>query len=454
MRQLDRLRRYWAGWNQLTRLAVLAWGLVLIGVCVYAAGWPHNHNVYLIFAEAGRHWRGGEPLYGAVQPGLDVFRYSPLAASLFAPLSLLPVSAAGVLWRLLNAAIYIAGLAWWLREVVPGRLTRTGWATLFLLLLPLSLPNLINGQVNPLMIGLVVAAAAAARAGRFTPAGFAAALACWLKLYPVAVGLLLVMLYRRKFFAPFLVGLAAGFAVPFVLQAPAYVAGQYGEWLTYLQEDHRELGPIQLWFKDARLLLRLSGVALPSWGYPTLEVLSGLGIAVLCWWRQQRGDGARGVLLLTTYLGCGWMTLFGPATETAAWIILAPALVTALVLSCDQPRRRVQLGLLLACYVLLVLAHPVKRSLWDRWEGFLGIQPLAGLIFCAWVVSAAVRGDFAGMGEPAPMPGGTGRLGCDPLGQPPPSGDGPPPKLPAACGRVLLVASARTSFHQNRRTVK
>src|SRR5207249_4467291 len=101
----------------------------------------------------------GHNLYTLTQ--YDVYRYSPLVAAAFVPLGSLPDWLGGVLWRLLSAAVYLSALAWWGRTMMQPRaplpggqpdlrdaaaMDRTGLAWLFLLVIPLSLDNLNNGQ--------------------------------------------------------------------------------------------------------------------------------------------------------------------------------------------------------------------------------------------------------------------------------------------------------------------
>src|SRR5207237_9491226 len=131
------------------------------------------------------------------------YRYSPLVAVCFAPFSLLPDATGAVLWRLLNVGVFIVALAWWSESVLPGPLTRRQRVVLFLLVLPLAVGNLNNGQSNLLVLGLILMAVAAlANAGgpvtdswRFALAAVCLALASLFKIYPIAIGLLLVVIY-------------------------------------------------------------------------------------------------------------------------------------------------------------------------------------------------------------------------------------------------------------------
>src|SRR5262249_8060013 len=148
----------------------------------------------------------------------EPYRYSPLVTVLFVPFSLLPDALGGVLWRLLNAAVYLGGMAWWARVGLPGRLTRHQRAVLFLLTVPLAGGRLNNGQSHALVIGLLFCAVAGVNTGRWSLAALCAALAALLKVYPVAVALLLAVAAPRRFGGRFGAALALGLALPFLFQ--------------------------------------------------------------------------------------------------------------------------------------------------------------------------------------------------------------------------------------------
>src|SRR5262249_52813425 len=80
------------------------------------------------------------------------------------------------------------------------------------------------------------------------------ALACLFKIYPIAIGLLLVVIYPGRFGWRLLLALVLGLGVPFLLQHPEYVATQYAGWLHHLQNDDRSGFPREYWYRDLRLL--------------------------------------------------------------------------------------------------------------------------------------------------------------------------------------------------------
>jgi hypothetical protein len=313
---------------------------------------------------------------------VDIFRYSPLAAALFAPLNWLPDGMAAVLWRLVSAAVFLLGFGWWQRALLPRESHGDGKGATLLLTLPFLAPNLFNGQINPVMLGLLLASLAAAQHQRFGLSGACTALAIWLKLYPVAVGLLLILLYPRRFTPWFLLGLVMGFALPFVLQDPAYVLEQYRQWLHYLQVDNRECLPWHYWLRDVRLLFLVAGWQLPAGLYPLFQLAVAGMIAIFCMLARWRRWPDSELLVAVTHLSVVWMTAFGPSTESTTWCLLGPSLATVLLQSWRRPAARWWRGLLLLSYLLLVGTFV---SVWFPWQALQlapwGTQPLAGLLF-------------------------------------------------------------------------
>jgi hypothetical protein len=391
-----------AGLDRWECWALLAWGLAVLVVCARVLAAPHSHNVYPIFAAAGQRWLGGQGLYGQVSPPLDVFRYSPLAAALFAPISCLPESVADVLWRLLNAGALLAALCWWARVVFATALTPARRGQLGLLVLPLALGSLSNGQCNPLVIALVLAAVAAAGTKRWTLSAFLVALAATFKVYPLAAGLLLTAVYPRRLAARMMLAVAVAAVLPFALQGPDYVAGQYAGWMASVRSAPGEKALDDVRLRDLRLLCRAWQTPLRPEAFPVIEVVTALGLAGLVVAARRRGWPARRQLGLLTGLACCWMTVLGPSTESCTYLLLGPALVAAL-LPMAGPGRAGR-AVPAVSYGLLVLSQAACWFPWEKSVGRLALQPLAALSFLGFLVLEALHGLGRGRGpatEPA-----------------------------------------------------
>jgi hypothetical protein len=214
--------------------------------------------------------------------------------------------------------------------------------------------SLINGQSNLLVIGLLLAAVAGVADRRWNLASILAAAACLVKLYPIAVGLLLALLHPRRFGSRLAATLAVGFTVPFLLQEPAYVAQQYAGWMRHLREDDRQVRPRELWYRDVRLLDWMWGQPLDSRSYRIVQLTSAAAVAACCWYGARRRWPQRRLLTLLLALSCCWMTVVGPATEPSTYTLVAPSLAWATLEAWLERQRRILRGLLAVSYVLFM----------------------------------------------------------------------------------------------------
>jgi hypothetical protein len=369
-------------------LAAEVWLLVVLVVCVRAVFWPHVHSLYPTYAAAGGDWLAGASLYyqDPRPPYLDQYRYSPLVSALLVPFHLLPERVGGVLWRLLNAGVFLAGLAAWARWAAPLKLTARQLAAFFLLAVPLSLSSLGNGQPNTVVIGLLLLAVTGIIRDHWWPAAACVALAAALKIYPLSAGLLLTAVHPRRFGPRLAVALVVVAGLPFLLQRPEYVAEQYAQWYRLLGADDRKYWPLDSTYRDLWLLLRAWGVPIVPKVYLFVQLAAAAGCAALCVAGRWRGWEARRVLAACLALGTTWMTLCGPATESCTYILLAPALAFGLVaarVECWPVPVRALFGGSFTLFALCVLAGAAPRTAQFH---ALGFQPLAALLLGAGYV--------------------------------------------------------------------
>ncbi len=344
--------------------------------------WPKRNSVYPIFSDAGHGWLHGTDLYDqhfwALQ--IDEYRYSPLVAALFVPLSLLPDNAGGVIWRLLNMAVFFGGLIAYQRTVFPGR-TRLGWASVASigwLLIPLGLPSLNNGQANPLVIGGLLFAVVAAYQGRWNLAAFALAGPILLKVYPLAVALLLLLIYPRQLGWRLGILLVLGLVLPFALQDPAYVVRQYEAWFAKLARGSQR-APSHGYlprFLDAGALAQ---VPMPHRFYLPLQLATAAGIAGMVLLGRLRRWAPNELLYHLFNLSCCWMILFGPATENSTFILIAPTYAIA-VWEGFAYRRPVWTRGVLAAIVCIFVGSALLTALPNGRNWAYPLNPLATLL--------------------------------------------------------------------------
>ena len=154
-----------------------------------------------VYRIGGQTWLHGGNLYGSLPPTLSgmrlPFSYPPIAAVLLAPLSLLPMTAAGVLLSVATIALTAVVLRVFLAAARPQAVSwrAVGWLLPPALLLEPVRNTISYGQVNVLLMALV-AADCLVREPRW-PRGALVGLAAAVKLTPGAF--VLFFLLRRDY---------------------------------------------------------------------------------------------------------------------------------------------------------------------------------------------------------------------------------------------------------------
>lgn len=370
-------------------LVIVLWAATIAAVCIRVVLSPETHTVFPVFAAAGRSWITGEDLYSRVAvPVTGPFRYSPLVAAIFAPFSLLPTSAAEVLWRLVEAAIYLGALERWLTRGIAPRLSSLEHSMVLLLVLPLSFENLKNGQTNLIVIAMLLAAAVGVVENRWRTAAACVGIAAAFKIYPLALGFLFAALYPASFILPMLGAILAIFAMPFVLQRPGYVMHQYISWLKYLRADDRSGFPLAISYRDFGFLFRRVGHPIPPDIYLAVQLAAAALVAGCCIAARQAGFERRDLMRITLALACCWMLLFGPATESSTYILLAPSLALELLWAAGRHASHTVLAALIVSYGLLML--DLIRMIYPSPFVTAGLQPLAALTFMCAIAAEVI----------------------------------------------------------------
>jgi hypothetical protein len=242
---------------------------------------------------------------------------------------------------------------------------------------------------------LLLGGTAAVQLGRWNLAAGCVALTVLFKIYPIALGLLFTLLFPRKFGTRFLLALLVGLVLPFVLQNPEYVARQYGHWWALMMADNRHERPVSdLCSRDLWLLIRLAHIPMTFLGYRIIQLILAGVVGVLCLAGRWAGWPQGQLLTRSFSLGCCWMVLCGPATESCTYILVAPILAWAVLESLIDHRplwsRLVpwfSFGLFGLSQVTSLFPEEIRMLL-------LGILPLAGMVLLAGLVETGIRGLF------------------------------------------------------------
>ena len=331
------MRKAWAWWwaiPLMIRVAICVWAVMLLGVSLRVVlSRPGSQSVLPIYLAAAERWQQGEQLYPPIS-GYDLYRNPPGVAAWLVPLSWCPPKLAGLLWRWAITGLYAWGLAR-VGSLVLSNATPTQRGWYWLLGGLLMLPSINNGQLNLLITAGLMLGAVAVERKRWWIAAAWLAFAGYLKVYPLAVGLLAVAAFPTKLAHRLFVMLVLVAGSAFVLQTPGFVWQSHAEYADELRRDDRTVGEVLLdraprdWSILPRQLLHWP---MPRTVTLTVALASALLLALLM--RTRRLSG--GIAALN--LGLIWMVLFGPATEHNTYSTLAPVCAVQVLMLPGRPR--------------------------------------------------------------------------------------------------------------------
>jgi hypothetical protein len=304
--------------------AFLVWILAIVGVAIHAFLNPQKHTVFPIYAAAARDWWAGRPLY--FQPHPDEFMYGPLFAILMSPLAFLRESVGGMLWKALNAAVFLWALYTWLQSTRRDRIGSGAVAAILLLALGESMQSLYDGNANLMMLAGILLALVAMVQSRSIRAGVLLSSAALTKVFPIALVALLAVSSSAAILWPFAIGIAAGVLLPIVVM-PSSGVTQTRLWLKLL---FARTGERELRYCSVDQLFRAVGHPLPLIWSNALLAAAGIIAAILCVTYARRSD-RQDSLLFTFGSFCTWVVLFLPTMEPATIAFIAVPMAIAIV---------------------------------------------------------------------------------------------------------------------------
>lgn len=375
--------------HPLQRVAFVMWFWLVVGVSArVAVSKPNAQTVVPIYLDAAQRWQRGEDLY-APKPPMDVYRNPPGIAAGFVLFTWMPERVAGLTWRWLSTAVFLTGLLAWVRHGLPRPLKPWESGTLIALTVPFALPSLNNGQTNLVIIGLLLHGVTAVARGANSAGGWLAA-ASYVKVYPAAVALLVMLVSPKKLAPRFVVACALFAAAPFLFKSADYVAGQYRSFGDAATNDDRTFAGLGRAPRDLYLVFRVWATPPTQQVYTAIKltVAAGMAVLVLLVWRRTRD--LRTVSPLALGLGCVWMTVLGPAVEAHTYTLVGPTAAAAVVFGIAD-RRWVTAALAATGWALMM--SPVVRDMFPNGGPFqaMGPQPVGGVLLLAVLVREAIR---------------------------------------------------------------
>jgi hypothetical protein len=229
--------------------------------------WPYTYyNNYVIFKQSFFHLIHQQDLYLTYPSEYwDPYKYSPVFALLFSPLSVLPDAIGLFLWNLLNVAVLFIAIC-----KLPKIDMKYKSLMLFALAIEM-LTSLQNSQSNALLVGLLILAFCMLEKGNYALATLFISLTVFIKLFGI-LAFLLFLFYPKK--AKAILYTLAWFI--FFTFIPALFVGfnqlifLYKSWFNILANDHSAntgysvLGWLKTWFnfEPNKLLVLVIGLVL------------------------------------------------------------------------------------------------------------------------------------------------------------------------------------------------
>jgi hypothetical protein len=250
----ERVEQAWEQHEDRVRAILFAAiGVLLVAIMIQRGMIPeHPHWTFPVFRASFQHLIHQQDLY-AQYAERDLFKYSPTAALLFAPFSLLPFVPALLLWDALNAAALIYAL----NRIFPER-----GSTLALLLVFLELfTSMQASQSNSLVAALMVIAFVELERGAQWRGLFASALGVAFKIFPLAL-VTVAIFHPRRVRAAWIFAACAVLLLllPLFVTSPSMLVSQYGWWRDIESVDALERGASVM-----QMVHQLISVEWPNW---------------------------------------------------------------------------------------------------------------------------------------------------------------------------------------------
>jgi len=407
------------------RTAVVLWVLILIVVSlrVYkdagkVVDAKQTKPISQLLYEAGEHWIKGQPLYADE----GEYRYSPgVAAVLSLFVRAFSVRVAALLWLWMGAAAFFAGFVYWMRTSMPVARDRHYQGLLVLLATPLLIGNFNTLQTNPVCLACMMVIVPATLRKQWLLAAVCIAVATSLKVYPLAIALVLLVLFPRRLWLATLVGLLFAGLLPFVLGETEYVVRCYREWVVGVMNDDRSVRPLAVSYRDVALLWRDYAGYFDQVSYQFLQFIGALGVGAaadgLRWGgkpaggmvlRSSQGHASAGGMVLPSSQGHAsgdstqkseqakchfllglvlcWVMLLGPSTESATYMMMGPLAAWMILEGCVGKWRMTTQALAGMGYGILVVTALVGTTPKGREFMTMGWQPVAAAFLLAGLV--------------------------------------------------------------------
>ena len=365
------------------RRALLAWIILAVAVSVKVAVQPYSHTVYPVFASGALHWWADAPLYDDYdEQGLDLFRYSPTFAIAVTPFAVLPDVVGGMLWNLAGIAVLVWSLRMLVRHVLPGQWPAWREGVFLGLTLVLSVRGIWSGQNNTFLLGAAILGIVAISRKRWWTAALLLAIPVFIKIWPLALVLLLMACWPRQLIGRFLAACGLFATIPLLTRPLGVVVDQYHHWYLMLVNTRQTRWP---GYRDAWTIWENLFPPVNANVYLALQLATPLAVLGWCLWQKRRTSSDGELLMLILSMWVCWQLLLGPGSERLTYIIVAPAVSWAVLVSYAEKRGRLASSIAWLMCGLLGTGG-VERALLPYYSAAPVILPLGVVLLVAWLI--------------------------------------------------------------------
>lgn len=358
--------------------------LFTIGVCLHLSliKKPDNYQVYVNAADNIFYQQNLYAKYGI----LDYFKYSPLAALMIIPFSLLIDELGMFLFLFLQYWLFIWGFWRWAKSAgFPLDRSSSMMLLAFVSIVSDSILAIQICQVNAGIFGLMLLAAAQYSEGKYLKSGALLSLVTNLKIFPFTLALCFLLDFKKKYWLAFWTGLVFWFCLPAAFIGIDYNFRLLGEWYKLMTWDQTR----NLEMLDIGNFLSLH-FGLPQTLRNPLAVLFGfmIGILILTLFRKDRSELIGRFIVPFNSL---YVLLFSYLSESATSILATPAIFLIAMEALKEKTRAWRYWVLWIVALLLIplfYSDLVLKS-WSWWArgfhlktiGYVYISIVIGFLF-------------------------------------------------------------------------
>jgi alpha-1,2-mannosyltransferase len=385
--KLTNLRTQFRQEHRWVQLALWAWIVLAVALCVKILVQGDRHSVYPAFAGGSQDWWAGEVMYDHYG-----YYYSPTFSVLFSPFGLLPDRLGQTLWGLTSIGLFVWSLRAFYRDVLPQHWPREMEAGFLLLTLGGALRGIWSLQSNAVIMACILFAAAAIVRSGWWRAAWLLAVPIYIKVWPAVAAGLLGVQWPRKLIGRGIVCCAALACVPFLTKAPGEVVGYYRAWVECLETRQATVQRFT-GYRDGWTIWEQFQSPVNAHAYFIAQAVGGLATLAFCLWlgRTRKTEGRSQKAEIITYSLAAWsmwQLLLGPGTERLTYLIVAPFAAWAVMTSYFE-RRNFPLAAAAFVTTFVLGAGGVERIL-IRWIPVApALQPIGVIMFGLWLVRHA-----------------------------------------------------------------